>query len=158
MRRLGFRIFLLTLFSALIAACSAYSPTKRLVGKSQAEVLAMMGPPTQQETSQERTRLVYARGPYGLHTYMIDFDRAGLVTDWHQVLHEKNFEKVTPGMLGSEVVEIIGPSFDMVLLARSRGVVLSYRFENTLCVWFQVELDSQWVVRSVGYGIPRECA
>ena len=158
MLRLGFRIFLLTLCSAFTAAWSSYGPTARLVGKTQAEVMAIMGPPTQQKTTAEGTRLVYARGPYGLHTYMIDVDRSGLVTDWRQVLKEKNFEKVTPGMPGSAVEAIIGPSFERVLLGRNRGVVWSYRFENSLCVWFQVELDNQLVVRSAGYGIPPECA
>jgi TolB-like protein len=42
-------------------------------------------------------------------------------------------------------------------LARARGVVWSYRYENQFCDWFQVELSLQQQVRSAGYGKPPEC-
>lgn len=157
MSRLGQKIVLLAFLSTIITACSSYGPSQKLEGKSRAEVVATMGPPTQQKSLQDGTRLVYARGPYGLHTYMIDFDRADILTQWKQVLHEKNFENINPGMSGQEVEGVIGPSLEKTLLGRSRGEVWSYRFENSLCIWFQVELDKQLIVRSAGYGIPPEC-
>ncbi|MFZ9733552.1 MAG: hypothetical protein ACO3DD_02670 [Burkholderiaceae bacterium] len=158
MLRLGHRVVLLAFFGAIISGCASYGPSQKLIGKSRAEVVAIMGPPTQQKSLQDGTRLVYARGPYGLHTYMIDFNRSDVLTQWKQVLHEKNFESITPGMSGQEVEAIIGPSLEKSLLGRSRGEVWSYRFENSLCIWFQVELDKQLLVRSAGYGIPPECA
>jgi len=151
-------VMLLTLSSAAIIGCSSYGPSQQLLGKSRAEVRVSMGEPTRQMGLKDGTRLVYARGPYGLHTYMVDFDRFDIVTEWTQVLHEKNFEKIIPGMLASEVEAIIGPSLQRNVLGRKRGEFWSYRFENSLCVWFQVELDAQGVVRSAGYGIPPECA
>lgn len=157
MTRLGHRIVLLAFVGAIISGCSSYGPSQKLIGKSRAEVVAIMGPPTTQNSLQDGSRLVYARGPYGLHTYMIDFNRADVLTEWKQVLHEKNFETITPGMSGAEVESVIGPSLEKTLLGRSRGEVWSYRFENSLCIWFQVELDEQRVVRSAGYGIPPEC-
>lgn len=157
MSHFGLRIMLLAFFSALIGACSSYGPTESLMGKTRTEVLAIMGAPTQQKSLQDGTRLVYARGPYGLHTYMIDFDRSDVLKQWKQVLHEKNFENVNPGMSGQEVEAVIGPSLEKTLLGRSRGEVWSYRFENSLCIWFQVELDKQLLVRSAGYGVPPEC-
>ena len=157
MSRFGLRIMLLAFFSALLGACSSYGPTKSLIGKSRTEVVAIMGPPTQQKSLQDGTRLVYARGPYGLHTYMIDFDRSDVLKQWRQVLHEKNFKGIKPGMSGQEVEAVIGPSLEKTLLGRNRGVVWSYRFDNSLCIWFQVELDKQLLVRSAGYGVPPEC-
>ena len=39
----------------------------------------------------------------------------------------------------------------------ARGVVWSYRYENTLCNWFQVEISQQQQVRSAGNGLAPEC-
>ncbi len=101
--------------------------------------------------------MIYARGPFGKHTYFVYMDQDGLVERWVQVLHEKNFEQIKPGMTREEVVSIIGESKDAFGLARHRGYVWNYRYVNPHCFWFQIEFTKEDIVRSTGYGKPPEC-
>ena len=49
-------------------------------------------------------RLEFARGPYGKHTYMVDFDADGRLLSWEQVLTENNFFQVQIGETKEAVV------------------------------------------------------
>jgi hypothetical protein len=144
-------------FCALMTACAGYSPGKNIVGKDRAAVIALMGAPTAEHKIPQGTRLVYSRGPYGEHTYFVDFDQYGFVAGWKQVLTEENFKRITPGKTGAEVETLIGPSFIKTGLARNRGEVWAYRFETPFCIWFEIELSAEGLVRSTGYGLPPEC-
>ena len=42
-------------------------------------------------------RLEFARGPYGKHTYMLDFDSSDRLVTWQQVLDESHFNGVRSG-------------------------------------------------------------
>ncbi|HSN79232.1 MAG TPA: hypothetical protein VLR44_02505, partial [Rhodoferax sp.] len=68
-----------------------------------------------------------------------------------------NFSRVDVGMAQEEVRKLLGRPGEVQGLARSRGQVWSYRYENYDCTWFQVELSAQQEVRSAGYGQPPEC-
>ena len=64
-----------------LSACAGYSPRGMQVGDSADDVLRTMGQPTSRyQLPQGGTRLEFARGPYGKHTYMIDVDAQGRVT------------------------------------------------------------------------------
>lgn len=139
------------------ANLTPYEPKQGLLGKTRADVLSVMGPPKIEQESEAATRMVYPRGPYGKHTYVITLDREGKVTDWKQVLTEENFNKILPGMTASQVEFLIGPSFLKTQLARQRGEFWAYRFHSPFCIWFEVEFDSDARVRSAGYGLPPEC-
>ena len=52
---------------------------------------------------------------------------------------------------------LLGRPSEVQGLARARGDVWSYRYENQFCQWFQVEITKEQQVRSAGYGQPPEC-
>ena len=101
--------------------------------------------------------MMYPRGPFGKHTYFVYLNRDGEVERWTQVLDEKNFTQIKPGMRRDEVVAIIGESKAVFGLARDRGYVWNYRYITPHCFWFQIEFASDDTVRSTGYGQPPEC-
>ncbi|MEY3668802.1 MAG: hypothetical protein RL258_197 [Pseudomonadota bacterium] len=156
------RALLVVLATATISACAGlgytYGPTDAWIGVTRSEVESRMGLASIQKPTSMGTRLTYARGPYGRHTYIIDFDAHDRLVQWQQVLTEQQFQKILPGMTAGAVEDLIGPSLEKTTLGRQRGEVWSYRFETPFCIWFQVEIDISGVVRSAGHGIPPECA
>ena len=156
------RSLLLVLATASIVGCagvaSRYGPTDTWIGLTRSEVQSRLGPASIQTLTSTGTRLTYAKGPYGRHTYFLEFDANDKLARWQQVLTEQEFQKIIPGMTATVVQDLIGPSFEKTTLGRQRGEVWSYRFETPFCIWFQVEIDQSGVVRSAGHGIPPECA
>lgn len=141
----------------LLPSCSSYSPPDALAGMSREEVVARMGPPDTERRMDDGSRLEFPRGPYGKHTWFVYFDAAGRASRAEQVLTEQNFSRIDVGMAQDDVRQLLGRPGEVKALGRARGVVWSYRFENSFCNWFQVELSLQHQVRSAGYGQPPEC-
>lgn len=149
---------LAVIVAASITACSTYGPSERFIGLSRQQVIAELGPPRPAPARlEEAPRLDFPRGPYGKHTYAVFFDESGRVTGFRQLLTEENFRSITPGLNVSQVIERTGVATDTFLIGRNRGYVWNYRYEGTLCRWFQIEFTAENVVRSAGYGIPPEC-
>ncbi|MCY1560143.1 hypothetical protein D9M68_972480 [compost metagenome] len=92
-----------------------------------------------------------------MHTWFVTLDAAGRVVRSEQVLTERHFLQINPGMSQDEVRYLLGRPGEVETLGRSRGEVWDYRYENTLCLWFQVEISKERTVRSAGYGEPPEC-
>ena len=152
------RTWVLFLSVWALAACSSYAPPSDLSGLTQSQLINRMGQPeTQRTLADGSVRLEYPTGPYGEQTWFVDFDPAGLAIRSEQVLTEKNFNQIAPGMTQREVRERLGLPGEVAALARSRGTVWSYRYENTFCLWFQVEIASDGTVRSAGSGERPEC-
>ncbi len=145
---------LFSLLVAVLAGCSSYSPAALQRGATTAEVVSVMGPPT--GTAQAPLRLEFARGPYGKHTYMLDFDADGRLLSWDQVLTEKNFFEVRPGQTQDEVIRRLGRPSTTFPIGRQRIVVWNYRYETPFCQWFQVSIgtapDTLGRVTEVGFG------
>ena len=155
-----FVLFLTLALTALLAGCAstpAYEPKRDMLGKTRTDVVSVMGSPAVEQPTPTGVRMVYPRGPYGRHTYVVTLDSAGTVTGWEQVLTEENFGKILPGMTAIQVESLIGPSFVKTELARKRGEFWAYRFHSPFCIWFEVEFDIDARVRSAGYGLPPEC-
>lgn len=153
------RLYLLSGLASLVflTACSMTSPTD-LTGVSQSALVARMGPPDmQRQMPGGITRLEFAGGPFGRQTWFVDLDAAGRVLRSEQVLTEKNFNQITPEMPQAQVRQRLGRPGEVYTLARGRGVVWTYRYENPFCQWFQVEIAADQTVRSAGYGEPPEC-
>jgi hypothetical protein len=154
------RLFIGCLSSLLfLAACSGYAPPAHLSGLTADQIVAQMGPPeTRRQIDGGGTRLEFPRGPYGVHTWFVYLDASGRAVRSEQVLNEQNFLKINPGMSQDEVRRTLGRPGEVEGLARSRGTVWSYRYDNPFCRWFQVEISQERTVRSAGYGEPPECS
>lgn len=112
-----------------------------------------MGAPSGQYALAEgRSRLEFARGPYGKHTYMLDFDASGRMTSWRQVLTEEDFSRIRPGQTRDHVLQSIGHPSDVRDLSFQKRTLWSYRYASVFCQWFQVSFDRQDVVVEAGYG------
>lgn len=141
----------------LLNACAGYAPNNRMLGNHRDQVIQIMGQPSTELATAEGKVMMYPRGPFGKHTYFIHLTPDDKVARWTQVLDEKNFERIKPGMRRDEVVAIIGESKATFGLARDRGYVWNYRYITPHCFWFQIEFASDDTVRSTGYGKPPEC-
>jgi len=144
--------------AALLAvSCAGYAPPKEMrTGLSEAEVVQMMGPPTgRYQLPEGPQRLEFARGPYGRHTYMVDFEQ-GKVTKWDQVLDRRYFDAVETGMNRDQLLRFIGQPSDVAGMMRN-GQIWSYRYANSDCLWWQAQLDAQGVITSAGYAPMPQC-
>jgi hypothetical protein len=150
-------VILSSMLLSVLTACSSYAPPMNLTGVTKDELVAKMGTPDMQRQTATGTRLEFPRGPLGHHTWFVYLDAAGHAIRSEQVLTESNFNQIAPGLSQGEVRERLGRPSDVQGLGRSRGVVWSYRYENSLCQWFQVEISQEQLVRSAGYGEPPEC-
>jgi hypothetical protein len=141
----------LLLLPLLMAACTGYSPSAVKTGDSEASIVAQMGPPTGRYTlSNGQQRLEYARGPYGKHTYMLTLDAGGRLQANEQVLTERRFATIQPGMPAQQVRTELGTPAQSRVGWRGVGQVWSYRYDATFCQWFQVWLVDS-VVREAAY-------
>jgi hypothetical protein len=102
------------------------------------------------------TRIEYARGPMGKHTYMVELDASGRVRGWEQVLTEANFESIAIGAPQADVRWRLGRPSETRVGWRGVGEVWSYRYESLFCRWFQVWLvDGS--VREAAYAVDPMC-
>ncbi len=146
------------LAALLVSGCTAYAPNQAYIGLSKEETIRALGNPKPMPAEIETARrLDFPRGPFGKHTYSVYFDDHGRVSGFRQLLTEEAFEKISPGMDQTQVVDLIGLSRDVYLLGRDRGYVWSYRYDTPLCRWFQIEFTLDEKVRSAGYSKPPEC-
>jgi hypothetical protein len=154
MRRLAHPLTAAALVLSALAGCAGtYGPQGLKTGASMAEVTAALGKPTGRypgPTGGERVE--YARGPYGKHTYMLDFDAQGRLASWQQVLTEPTFNAVRAGETRDEVLFALGHPADTRLLPVQHRTLWSYRYDATFCQWFQVGLDGRGKVVDTGYG------
>ena len=143
--------------SLVLAGCAGYAPPADFAGLTGEQIEARMGPPETRRQIEGGTRLEFPRGPYGPQTWFVYLDAAGRAVRAEQVLNETNFGQILPGMDQSAVREKLGRPGEVEGLARDRGSVWSYRYDNPFCRWFQVEITRDQKVRSAGYGEPPEC-
>ena len=140
---------------ATLAGCAAYGPGELRAGAPREAVVASMGAATLMLPRPEGgTRLVYARGPMGRETYMVDLDATGRVLQWHQALGEAQFAQVPVGVSREELLYRLGPPAERAPAGRLPGEVWSWRYANNDCLWFQAGLDEQG--RYTGGGYPRD--
>ena len=141
----------------LTTACAGYAPTNQMIGQHRVQIIQILGTSPKELPTPDGSVLIYPRGPFGKHTYFVYLNPEGSVTRWTQVLNEKNFAQIQPGMRRDEVIAVIGEARDTFGLARDRGYVWNYRYATPNCFWFQIEFASDDTVRSTGYGKPPEC-
>jgi len=102
------------IFSALLlCACAAYSGRGLKPGVDQLEnVVEVMGQPAMRwQNPDGSVQLAYPRGPMGFHTYMVHIGPDGKLQQIENVLDEKTFTLIHPGMSEEDVFRIIGPPY-----------------------------------------------
>ena len=142
----------------LVAACAGYGPGNLAPGQTEADVRARMGEPTDRTTLPNGgSRLEFARGPMGAHTYLIALDSAGRVQSVNQLLSEANFAAVRRGESKAEVRDRLGRPAEQRTGWRGVGEVWSYRYDYRFeCRWFQVWLVDDRV-REGSYAVDPNC-
>jgi outer membrane protein assembly factor BamE (lipoprotein component of BamABCDE complex) len=133
---------------AALAGCALppYAPTGVHPGDTRDDVVARMGQPTGAYAMPDgRLRLEYNHMPAGKHTFMIDFDAAGRVAKWENVLDENHFAAIRPGMAPADVLRLIGPPTYTWHYFRPRPAdTWLYRFETIQrCILFEVSIDQE---------------
>lgn len=145
----------------VLSGCASYGPPRVAPGAPVADVVAVMGEPTGRHadpTGQAATtRWEFARGPFGRHTYMVDVDAQGRVVGWRQVLDEKTFATIMPGMTTRDVLYQLGRPSNVRRIERQRMDVWAYRYETYFCQWFQVSLGDDGRVIDGTYGVDPIC-
>ena len=104
----------ITIFSALLLfSCASYSGRGLKPGEDRLEnVLQVMGKPAMRwQNADGSEQLAFPRGPMGYHTYMVTMDTDGKLRRIENVLDEKSFARIQPGMSKDEVLRILGPSY-----------------------------------------------
>ena len=141
----------------LLAGCAGYGPGDLRPGTSEADVRARLGEPTGRYPLPDGgSKIEYARGPMGKHTYMIVLDAGGRVQGWQQVLTEANFDSIAIAAPQADVRNLLGRPSEARVGWRGVGVVWSYRYESLFCRWFQIWLvDGR--VREASYADDPSC-
>lgn len=138
--------------------CTAYSPSGLPERSSIADARARLGAPSgEYALAGGAKRLEYARGPFGLHTYMLDFDASGTLQSWYQALYEENFATIRRGMTSEQVLVAIGHPGHQFGVWSGNQTMWAYRFDSPGCVWFLVGVDPAGQVASTQYGPDPRC-
>lgn len=141
-----------------LGGCAGYGPGELRAGLTREAVVASMGAPRLELPRPEGgTRLVYARGPMGRETYMVDLDASARVLRWHQALGEVQFADVPIGASREELLYRLGPPAEQRPAGRLPGTVWSWRYANNDCLWFQAGVDEQGRYTGGGYGQDPRC-
>ena len=117
-----------------------------------------MGPATGRYTLPDgSTRLEFARGPFGRHTWMLDLGPDGRVKASEQVLTDNMFATLREGDSRESVLQRIGQPSEVRGGGRQGGEVWSWRYDDrNNCLWFEVSMIDARVVHP-SYGIDPRC-
>jgi hypothetical protein len=152
------RIHLCLPVAALCAACSSYGPTSLPARATVDQATQAMGRPSgEYALPNAGKRLEFSRGPYGRHTFMLDFDGQGRLSASRQVLTEPDFDAVLAGMSEAEVLARIGHPAEKHLIGWQQQTVWAYRYESPFCRWFQVGIGRDGRVADTAYGPDPHC-
>ena len=145
--------------SLLIAGCAAsYGPAALRPGDSVDAAVRQLGEPTGRYARADGgSRLEFARGPLGRHTYMLDFDGQQMLVKWQQVLDDAHFAAIQPGMSAQELLSELGHPSQTWDVRYHGQTVWSYRYANNDCLWFSVGVSPAGRVEDTGFGNDPRC-
>ncbi len=106
-------IFCAALAAALLSSCASYNGAGLQPGAAtEPQVISLMGAPALRwRTTGGASVLAYPRGPEGYQTYMVHIAPDGKLASIGNVLTEKHFARIRPGMSQEEVLHLIGPPY-----------------------------------------------
>lgn len=107
------KLWLAIFLAMLLGACKAYLGYELKPGEDRLEnVLHVLGQPAMRWQSEDGSvQLAFPRGPAGIHTYMVTIGADGKLHQIENVLEQKHFALIKPGMGKEEVLRILGPSY-----------------------------------------------
>lgn len=145
--------------SLLIGGCAvSYGPAGLKTGDSVEAAVRQLGEPTgRYPRADGGSRLEFARGPLGRHTYMLDFDGQGNLIEWQQVLDDAHFAAIRPGMSAQDLLSGLGHPSQTWGVRYHGQTVWSYRYANNDCLWFSVGVSPMGRVEDTGFGIDPRC-
>jgi hypothetical protein len=142
--------------AAALLGCAGPGFKPLPAGADQATVIDTWGQPTgRYALPGGGSRLEYATGPYGHTTWMVDLDDAGRLRAAEQVLDGRHLQAIQaqlPGMSRDELLRTLGRPGERRPGGLQRGEVWSWRFESPFCLWFQVSLGDDGIVRDGSFG------
>lgn len=140
--------------AVLACGCAMLRPPPLEVGQTEAQVLAIMGPPTARHALPGgTTRLEFATGPFGRFTWMVDLHPDGRSRAVRQVLTYENLYELqprAPGMTVSRLLQEIGTPGER--MGVRMGEVWSWRYPTYECLWWQVTVGRDGRVIDAGFG------
>ena len=144
---------------ALAGGCATLAPGGLPPGTKIAQARqALFGPTGEYALAGGGTRLEFAHGGLAKQTYMLDFDRNGVLVSSTQVLTESNLATIAPGMPASELRMRFGRPVRVFGVNYPRGQVWNYRYAGGDCVWYQVTIgDADQRVIEAGIGTDPIC-
>jgi hypothetical protein len=149
-----------TVLALALAGCAALAPLPT-PGQGEAEVLQRFGAPTAHYPMPGgASRLEFATGPYGRETWMVDLDDGGRVLAVRQVLSDTalaDFQRRAPGMPRDELLRTLGRPGERRSGGWQGGQVWSWRYPTNDCLWFQVSIGDDGIVRDGAFGIDPRC-
>ena len=119
---------------------------------------ALFGPNGEYPLPGGGTRLEFRQGAFGKQTYMLDFDKNGLLVSSQQVLTEPNLATIVPGMTADEVRMRLGHPAWVTDVGWQNLHVWNYRYVGGDCVWYQISIgDATQRVTEAGNGPDPAC-
>ena len=145
--------------ATLAAGCATFAPGGLPPGTPIAQARqALFGPTGEYALPDGGTRLEFAQGSFGKQTYMLDFDRSGVLVSSQQVLTELNLATIAPGMPADELRMRFGRPAWVFGIQYQRQHVWNYRFDGGDCVWYQVSVsDASQRVTEASIGTDPAC-
>ncbi|MCX7175008.1 MAG: hypothetical protein NT159_14040 [Proteobacteria bacterium] len=97
----------------LVAACATYDGRGLMPGHAEIEdVQRAMGEPAMRwQDPDGSVQLAYPRGPVGFHTFMVRIGADGKLQRVENVLDNKGFARIRPGMTEAQVLQTLGPPY-----------------------------------------------
>ncbi len=144
---------------ALLVGCTTLAPGGLPLGAPIAQARATwFGPTGEYALLGGGTRLEFAQGAFGKQTYMLDFDKSGLLVSSQQVLTELNLATIEPGLTADELRRRFGRPAWVFGVQHPRARVWNYRFDGGDCVWYQVSVgDASQTVIDASIGTDPAC-
>lgn len=117
-----------------LAACASYDGAGLRPGASGDEIRSTMGKPdTIWRESDGGATWEYARGPQGLHTYMVRLGSDDRLREIRQVLNTETFASIRPGtMTREEVHRLLGTPARELYFALKDEQVWDYRYFDVI--------------------------
>lgn len=107
------KLLIPVLVVAFLAACATYDGHGLMPGSAGVdEVTSVMGEPAMRwQEADGSLQLAYPRGPTGFHTFMVHIGPDRKLQRIENVLDNKGFAQIRPGIGEAQVLRILGPPY-----------------------------------------------